>query len=56
MKKKLYSYIYFVAPTIFQDSRRQIDYVKTNDNLTIHPKTIDEFVNFLESEKVLYQV
>ncbi len=50
------SICYFIAPTIFSDSRKQIDYVKTNDNLTIRPKTIDEFVNFLEYENVLYQV
>lgn len=45
----------FIAPTIFADSHRQIRFVKTEDNLTIRPYKITEFVNYLESSTVLYQ-
>ncbi len=50
------SMCYFVAPTIFIDSKRQINYVKEKDDLVIFPKTILEFINVLENQKTLYSV
>jgi len=48
------SMCYFVAPTIFKDSERQIKYVKEKENLDILPKTIEEFLVHLDKEKVLF--
>lgn len=45
---------YFVAPSIFSDSTKQIAYVKKTENLVIIPKTIEEFLQYLEDNKVLY--
>lgn len=45
---------YFVAPSIFADSARQIEYVKEKDNLSIYPKTIKEFLDHLDNNAVLY--
>ena len=46
----------FIAPTIFNDSKRQIDYVKHSKNLNIKPFTITDFVEKLESERILYNI
>jgi hypothetical protein len=48
------SMCYFVAPTIFIDSKRQIDWVKDTNKLIILPKTINEFVNIIEQQEMLY--
>ncbi len=53
-KKAKNSMCYFVAPSIFSDSVKQIDYVKQTDNLFISPKTIEEFLGHLEQEDTLY--
>lgn len=53
-KKAKNSMCYFVAPSIFSDSAKQIDYVRKTENLFISPKTIDEFLEHLEKEAVLY--
>jgi len=45
---------YFVAPSIFSDSIRQINYVKQTENLFVSPKTIEEFLEHLENNSVLY--
>ncbi len=45
---------YFVAPSIFSDSKKQIAYVKQTDNLSISPKTIEEFLEHLAASKTLY--
>lgn len=45
---------YFVAPSIYADTMKQIDYLKKADGLRIYPKNIREFVNFLEKSKRLY--
>lgn len=45
---------YFVAPSIFIDSIKQINYVKKEENLFICPKTITEFLNYLENSNGLY--
>lgn len=48
------SMCYFIAPSIFKDSTRQIKFVKAEDKLYILPKTIEEFINHIESSKFLY--
>jgi len=48
------SLCHFVAPTIYQDSVRQINYVKDTRGLNIVPHTIIEFLEFLESHSTLY--
>ncbi len=48
------SMCYFVAPSIFKDSQRQIKYVKEKDNLFILPKTIEEFLRHIDNRNVLY--
>ncbi len=53
-KKAESSMCYFVAPSIFSDSAKQIDYVKKTENLFISPKTIEEFLEHLENNAVLY--
>ena len=53
-KKVENSMCYFVAPSIFSDSTKQIDYVKQTENLFISPKTIEEFLAHLEDNEVLY--
>jgi hypothetical protein len=45
---------YFIAPSIFRDTARQIDYVRQNDSLRIYPKTIEEFVGYLNDSQLLY--
>lgn len=54
IKKAESSMCYFVAPSIFSDSVKQIDYVKQTDNLFITPKTIVEFLGHLEIEDKLF--
>lgn len=51
MKKSM---CYFIAPTIFKDSIRQIEFVKEKENLFISPKTIEEFLKHLDKSRVLY--
>lgn len=48
------SMCYFVAPSIFKDSVMQINYVKEKENLSILPKTIDEFLSHIETSSMLY--
>ena len=53
-KRAKNSMCYFVAPSIFTDSVRQIEYVKEKDNLYIYPKTIKEFLEHLDNNATLY--
>lgn len=46
----------FVAPSIFNDTSRQIAFVKNDSGLTIRPYRIDEFIEYLESCTSLYKV
>lgn len=46
----------FVAPSIFNDSMRQIDFVKVTSGFIIRPYTIVDFIDFLEKSKFLYEV
>lgn len=45
---------YFVAPSIFADSIKQINYVKHSENRNIYPKTIEDFLHHLEGTQALY--
>lgn len=53
-KKAENSMCYFVAPTIFGDSIKQIEYVKQTENLFISPKTIGEFLEHLDNKERLW--
>ncbi len=53
-KKSKRSMCYFVAPSIFKDSERQIEFVREKEKLSIYPKTIEEFLEHLETEENLY--
>jgi hypothetical protein len=53
-KKTENSMCYFVAPSIFSDSAKQIGYVKETEKLFIAPKTIEGFLEHLEKNKTLY--
>lgn len=44
----------FIAPTIFKDSERQIKWIKSEENLTIRPYKIDDFITYIETENHLY--
>lgn len=48
------SMCYFIAPSIFKDSVRQIEFVKEKDKLSILPKTIEEFLTHIEKAGALY--
>lgn len=43
----------FIAPTIFSDSKQQIDYVKDKENELIRPYIIEEFIKLLENSQSL---
>lgn len=45
---------YFIAPIIFRDSKRQIDFVREKEDLSIYPKTIEKFILHIETGKRLY--
>lgn len=53
-KKAQNSMCYFVAPSIFSDSVKQLAYVKQTENILIVPKTIEEFLTHLENFRALY--
>lgn len=55
-KKVKNSVCYFIAPSIFSDSLKQIKYVGQTENLLISPKTIEEFLGYLEKSSVLYSL
>ena len=48
------SMCYFIAPSIFEDSLMQIDYLKDKKRLLVIPKTIKEFLQFIEKRKKLF--
>jgi hypothetical protein len=53
-KKISSSMCYFIAPSIFKDTQRQIKFVKQEDNLKIVANTISNFIQYMEKEKYLY--
>ena len=46
---------YFVAPSIFSDSKKQIAFLRKEENKIILPKTIGEFIECLENSDALYE-
>ena len=44
----------FIAPTIYSDSKRQIEFVKFSNKLTIRDYAIDDWTAYLEKEKKLF--
>ena len=44
----------FIAPSIFRDSERQINWIKSEENLVIRPYKINDFISYLEVENQLY--
>lgn len=50
------SMCHFIAPSIYTDSEKQIKYVKDTENLNIKPRTIDDFITFLETNKRLFEM
>jgi hypothetical protein len=48
------SMCYFIAPSIFKDSQRQIKFLKDQDWLIILAKKIEDFLVHLENENSLY--
>ena len=46
----------FTAPTIYPDSKRQIDFVQFTNKLTIRPYEIKDLIGYLETSSKLYQV
>ncbi|MFH0828214.1 MAG: AlwI family type II restriction endonuclease [Candidatus Omnitrophota bacterium] len=55
-KKTKNSMCYFVAPSMFRDSIRQINFVKKEEGLLILPKTIEEFLEHLGNRENLYYI
>jgi len=53
-KKSKKSMCYFIAPSIFIDSKRQIEFIREKEKLSICSKTIEEFLKYLETNKNLY--
>lgn len=49
------SMCYFIAPSIYTDSLKQIQYVRDTDGLNIKPNTVEEFLECLEKEPILYK-
>lgn len=49
------SMCHFIAPNIYVDSEKQIKYVKDTEGLNIKPRTIDDFIIFLETNERLYE-
>lgn len=45
----------FVAPTIFRDTRRQIQFIRADNGLTIRPYTVEDFTTMLERSERLSQ-
>lgn len=44
----------FIAPTIYTDSKKQIDYAKKCEGVVIRPYSIHEFVNYLAKSTMLF--
>lgn len=45
----------FVAPSIFNDSKRQIEFVLATSKLQIRPYRISDFIDYLENSQTLYR-
>lgn len=50
------SMCHFIAPSIYVDSKKQIKYVQDTEKLNIKPRTIDDFITFLETNERLFEM
>ncbi len=46
---------YFIAPSIYIDSVRQISFVKKTEDLFIKPHTISDFLEYIENSNIFYK-
>ena len=53
-KKVPDSMCHFIAPSIFEDSKMQIDFTKEKKDLLIIPNTISDFIQYIEQKEYLY--
>lgn len=53
-KYQLDSQCVFIAPSIFNDTERQIKFVKADKGLIIRPYKVKDFIGFLETHNFLY--
>lgn len=53
-QRKIDAQCLFVAPAIYVDSRRQIDFVRMMEKRIIRPYSIDEFLFYLERARTLF--
>ena len=53
-KKNLQSQAIFIAPSIYNDSKRQIEFVEYDTGKIIRPYSIGDFLKFLDNTKTLY--
>ena len=49
-KKVNKAFCYLIAPTIFKDTERQIKFLKEEEWFSINSKTIESFIDYLETE------
>ncbi len=54
-KVKENSMCHFIAPNIYVDTISQIDYVRDKRGYHISPRSIDEFINYLEESEELFE-
>jgi len=47
---------HFIAPSIYVDSEKQIKYVKDTEELNIKPRSIEQFIGFLETNEKLFEM
>lgn len=53
-ENKIQAQCVFIAPTIYLDSKRQFEFVKFSNKLTIRDYAIDGWTDYLEKENALY--
>ena len=46
----------FVAPSIFEDTKDQMDWAKDRKQIVIRPYKIEDFIEYLDSAATLYYV
>lgn len=47
---------HFIAPSIYVDSEKQIKYVNDTEELNIKPRTIEQFIGFIETNGKLFEL
>ena len=49
------SMCHFVAPNIYVDSEKQIKYVKDTEGLNIKARSIEDFIDYIETSSKLFE-